>query len=611
MFFVHDLELILLYLVIFMAGYFIYERLISWKKIVQWKVPSQAKDFISGTFYGALTLVIEMISKLIFYDFNLPLFVATALIVSNLKNYVSALYSIIIPITVWGLNQGGSNIAIEITISFFVTMLSLELLKWFEVNKLIFFAFVTIFVALINFLITGFAWDYTLKTAFDQSSVIYIFVPLLVFVVSWFIKFSISSRVLFESTNFKYDGYYRSGLAQKAFEDFVKNNKTKHALFCAIKLNFNQKMNDNQNEEIVKTHLETLRKSLGLNNFYFSMSKNYYGVVIPYEGKVSIKKTIEGNKKELREEDDMLYELQLKLKLIPSIIKTSWEESVLMNSKVGVSLYGNGNASFEKLLSNASYAVESHSSKNVVSLYDHKELSSIKQDYRMISQMDKNITLDDYALTFIPIYNANKKETAFTYAEVRNVSEFDYYESIDEIVYSKGWETIFNRYFAAEALKKAEGKKIGFDYSLTIFEDNFDIEHFKSFVKVTNSKLENLYLFINKESIRQAKNIKRIKEAIDELQGINFVIDNDADQQKTLKIFDKVNMVFVQSENYELNFEGASVVNYSINSEDKIKKSYKNGITFLGGDAIENKIIFTKLDKQSKIYLESILKERR
>lgn len=608
MFVLHNLELLLLYLVVFITGYFIYERFVAWKKIAKINIPVQARDFLKGSYLGLITLFIFLINRLIWNEFDLPLFVLTAMITSFFKNYKSALYSLIPMLIYWGLEQGGSNISIAIVISMFVMLLFIEVIKWLDQTKLYMITMASAIVAFTNFLVLAFGFDIEYKEVFELGVIVFLVSSLCLFVMRWLIKFSISSKMLYESTNFKFEGFYRSGLAEKAFEEFIRTKKIHRAFFGLVKVNFNKKSDDSKNDEIIRSYIEGLRRSFGDQHLYFAVSKDVYGFVIPYQGKIDIKQSIKGNTKQLRDIDDMLFEMQATIRNVPNMIKTSWDETVTIAPKIGVVIYGLENCSFTKLIKDASFALTSYSTKNLVSLFDAREFANAKVANRLISQMDKNITLDDYAINFIPLYDAKKKTNAFTYASVVNISEYDYYETINEIIYAKGWEKTFNRYFAAEALKKAEGKKVGFDYSLTIFEDNFNVDHFISFIEDTGNKLENIYLVIPAESINKVRDIKLVRTEIAKIKGVNFVIDNNADKEKALKIFDKVELVYKQIGDTSNNFEGANIMSFDVETEEEIKQTKQKGITIFGGNTTESKITFTKLDKQSKIYLESILK---
>lgn len=611
MFILANLYLVMLYLIVFMLGYFIYERFTGWKTIAALNVPRQAKDFIRGMFFGSITIVVELINEQLYDGYVLPLFVITAILLTFFKNYLSALYAIVIPMIYWGLKSGGSDIAIIISISLFFTILTMETIRWFNQHWFISFVPAFLVVGFISFLISSFGFGIGYHESFEQITLPYLFIILCGYIMLWFVKFSVSSRILYESTNFKFEGWYRTGLAQKAFADFVSSKKVNRAFFCVLKIDFDKKLDANQNDEIIRTYLDSVRKHLGDHNLFFAVTQDMYGFVIPYKSKITIKQSLLGNKQTRRDADDMLFELEKEIKSIPHQIMASWDEKVYVEPKIGVAMYGLETASFVNLIRDSSFALSLSTSKNTIALYDFKELTKAKRNNKQISQMDKNIVLDDFALYFTPLIDIKKKSTALTYANIKNVADYDYYETVNDIVYSKGWETTFNRYYAAEALKKAEGKKVGFDYSLTIFENEFDYDHFVSFVEQTGNKLSNLFLFIPKESVAKVKNFTKVKQEIERISEVNFVIDHDADERKVKRIFKDVKYIYRHFGLESSKYPEAKVISFDIQTEHDVKRAIKNNVAILGGELFENKIIFTKFDKQSKIYLESIMKGRK
>lgn len=523
MYVINNWALYTLYITIFVISFFSFEKIKSFKSIASLGIHKQASDFIFGVFIGSITLLMQVINTEFLSNFKMPLYVSTVLLVMLLTNYISALYSMA-PSLIYLLLTQEIEAQIYVVVSFMFaimiiyqtlnTILKLKSTPWITMG-------ITLLASLIIFLIVGLGYDKKLgQHAFEQSALIFLLVPFGYAITFWLLKFSISSRLLYESANFVYSRFYRAGLTSNAIANFIEKHKTPKAVFGVFDIRYRVPGSEVRQREIIKTILQHISDTMPKKSVLFDATMGRFGFFIPLNQNVDIKNSIKGNYIRTRQRGDVISPFENLMSKCQIKLMTTWNEEIDISIKTGVSIYGIQSNSIKELMEYSTYALHTINKFSLINVFNPIKMYRRKRDNYELSLMDDKLQLDNFDLKPKKLISLEEK-TNILYLDVENISEFTYIETIDEMVYSLEWQNVFNRYHGASAIEEFSKVKehIMFDYAPTILDDKFDIYEFERNINAQGVDSENIILYFKNRGVELVKdfdilikNIKKLKE---------------------------------------------------------------------------------------------------
>lgn len=538
MYVLNDWGLYIVYIMLFMIAFFSYEKIRSLKPIASLNIPKQARELIFGATIGLVTLLTQVINEEFLSGFKLPLFVSTVIFVMMFSNYISALYSFVPNIIYWTLTKTMDSQFYVLIGTMFALMLIYQVLDFVLKNKYVTWILcsISLFASLITFFIAGPAYDNGFTDdAFERISLIFILTPFGYAVTFWIFKFTISSRLLYESANFIYSRFYRAGLASNAIANFISTNKVNRAAFGVFELRYDIPDTEVRKREVIKTTLQHISDTFPEESVLFDATMGRYGFFIPIKSKVDINESIKGNYSRMRRRNDCIAHVENILEKCQVKLMPTWKEEIDISIKAGVSIYGVQSNSIKTLMEYSTYALHTVNKFSLVNLFIPRKIYKRKRDNALLSQMDAKIQLDHFDLKEVTLKALKNKEQDLLYLDVENISEFTYIETIDEMVYSLNWQNIFNRFFGSSAVEEfAKSKnRIMFDYSPTILEDEFDIFEFERNLEAHEFKSNNLVLYFKERGLSLIKDKELVYKNIQKLRdrNISIAIEMKADQK--------------------------------------------------------------------------------
>ena len=523
MYVINNWALYTLYITIFVISFFSFEKIKSLKSVASLGIHKQAGDFIFGIFIGSITLLMQVVNAEFLSDFKMPLYVSTVILVMLLTNYISALYSIA-PSLIYLLLTQEVEPQIYVVVSFMFaimiiyqtlnTILKLKIIPWIIMG-------ITLLVSLIVFLIVGLGYERNLgQHAFEQSALIFLLIPFGYSITFWLLKFSISSRLLYESANFVYSRFYRAGLTSNAIANFIEKHKTSKAVFGVFDIKYRVPNSEVRQREIIKTILQHISDTMPEKSVLFDATMGRFGFFIPINQNVDIKNSIKGNYIRTRQRGDVISPIENLMSRCQIKLMTTWNEEIDISIKTGVSIYGIQSSSIKELMEYSTYALHTINKFSLINVFNPIKMYRRKRDNSELSLMDNKLQLDNFDLKPKKLISLNEKSNIL-YLDVENISEFTYIETIDEMIYSLGWQNVFNRYHGASAIEEFSKEKdhIMFDYAPTILDDKFDIYEFERNLNAQGVDPENIILYFKNRGIKLikdfdllVKNLKKLKE---------------------------------------------------------------------------------------------------
>lgn len=539
MYVLNDWGLYIVYLVLFMIAFFSYEKIRSLKPIASLNVPKQARELIFGLTIGLITLLTQVINEEFLSGFQIPLFVSTVLFVMMFSNYISALYSFLPSITYWTLTKDIDSEFYVLIGTMFSLMLIYQVLDFVLKNKFVTWILcgISLFAALITFFIAGPAYDMGFTdNAFEKVSLVFILIPFGYAVTFWIFRFTISSRLLYESANFVYSRFYRAGLATNAIANFITKNKTDKAVFGIFELKYQMPDTEMRKREVIKTTLQHISDTFPEEAVLFDATMGRYGFFLPIKTKVNIRESLIGNYARARKRIDCLSQVEHILSRCQVKLMPTWKEEIDISIKSGVAIYGVQSNSIKKLMEYSTYALHTVNKFSLINLFFPKKLYKRKKDNILLSQMDSKVQLDNFDLKEVLLKSLKEKGQDLLYLDVENISEFTYIETIDEMIYSLNWKNIFNRYFGSSAVEEFSKRKnkIMFDYTPTILEDDFDIHEFERNLDAHDFKASGLILYFKHRGISLIKDKELVYKNIGKLKLRNIAIAIEVEDGKKI-----------------------------------------------------------------------------
>ena len=551
MYLINDFALYSLYITIFVISFFTFEKIKSLKSVASLGIHKQAGDFIFGAVLGSITLLMQVVNEELSSSFNLPLYISTAILMMLLVNYIAALYSIA-PSLLFSLlvHDIEGQLYVVISIMFIVmiihqiliTTLNFKATHWITIS-------VVASMTLIVFLIVGLGYEHNLgRKAFEQSALIFLFIPFGYSITFWILKFSISSRLLYESANFVYSRFYRAGLTSNAIANFISQNKTSKGIFGVFDIRYRVPNSEVRQREIIKTILQHISDTLPEKSVLFDATMGRYGFFIPIKTNVDIKYSIKGNYIRARQRGDALYPIENLMNSCQIKLMTTWNEEVDIVIKTGASIYGVQSNSIKELMEYSTYALHTINRFSAINVFNPKKMYRRKRDNTYLSLLDERLQLDNFDLKENTLSSLEGGKNIL-YLDVENISEFTYIETIDEMIYSLGWQDIFNRYNGASAVEEFSKRKdmLMFDYSPSILTSDFDVYEFERNIDAQGVSPENIVLYFKNRGMEQIKDFEILEKALKKVKQKHIKIALEMPSVNSEKIMPYVDFICVDN----------------------------------------------------------------
>lgn len=615
MFVLEDIGWATLATVIFILFHFLYERGLRLKRVVALNIKFWNIEIISGLYYSIISLAIQLIIWNFGPSFFLPISVVISIVLITIRTSVVAVINLLPSLVFFILNFNISILTYVVYIIAFIGMVTHEVSKFFikrtwlakiiMLSTMVIVAFVAYFIYLgtNNFLETS---------VYESTLILSLLSALMLAAVSYFISFSKSANILFDSVTYTYLNYYRHAVGIITIQNQIKSQELKEGMFIVLKHSYTKPLNEVDEKEIKFSFLTDIEKSVPKNTILFFIQEDIHGIFIPNSFKGNIKDSLSGNALKLRDEDDNLKGLEEFLYKSQKYYHTANGEIAGVNLKAGLSLYGIQDSSLSKLEQNALFALNAFNSRseNIISLFDPKKMKEVIEETSKLKNMDQALKLDNFENKYRGIYSLKNKKFIGAISTIINNSEFNLTSSVREHVKFNNWIDEFDRYFAIIALQEfsdAKIEKVFFNYSPLVKKTEADIKTIVSKIKQLRIDASSVHFIIDEmpKTTAQQKTISLFKQ-----EGFKVVLENIMDEKILTKV--EPDFLIISPKNFtsKIIFDRERVIFSDIKTIDDLQLAVENGAKFIAGELINeenNMKNFDIFSKQSRIYLEELL----
>lgn len=615
MFVLEDIGWATLATVIFILFHFLYERGLRFKRVVALNIKFWNIEIISGLYYSIVSLAIQLLIWNFGPSFFLPISVVISIVLITIRTSVASVINLLPSLVFFILNFNISILTYVVYITAFIGMTTYEISKFFIkrnwLAKVIMMSAIlgASFIAYFIYLGTN---NFLETSVYESTLILSLLSALMLAAVSYFISFSKSANILFDSVTYTYLNYYRHAVGIITIQNQIKAQEFKEGMFIILKHSYTKPLAEVDEKEIKFSFLSDIEKTVPKNSILFFIEEDTHGIFIPNAFKGNIKDSLKGNSLKLRAENDSLKGLEEFLYKSQKYYHTANGEIAGVNLKAGLSLYGIQDSSLAKLEQNASFALNAFNSRseNIISLFDPMKMKEVIEDTSKLKNMDQALKLDNFENKYRGIYSLKNKKFIGAISTIINNSEFNLTQSVREHIKFNNWIDEFDRYFAILALQEfseAKIEKVFFNYSPLIKKSEMDIKTIVSKIKQLNINPTSIHFVLDEtpKTTNQLKSISLFKD-----EGFKVVLENITDE----KIINKVepDLVIVSPSNFAkiAHFDLEKVIFSDIKTIEELHEAVDFGAKFIAGELINeenNMKNFDIFSKQSRIYLEDLL----
>lgn len=288
-----------------------------------------------------------------------------------------------------------------------------------------------------GYLLYGFENSFSLQRDLLETTLLAALMGIvLLLIINYATKFSISANLLYESSTYHFDNYYRFEVAKKVIEKEISTKKIKFGFFVLFNHEYEKSPNVDLNKELDAAVLKHVSKQLGNYAIFFNFSNNVNGFFMPIKrSSLDIKKAIEGNKGKNRENSDPLKFLENIFTNVKKIYQTSGNTFVSVDVKASVCIYGIHDSSFVKLEDRAFRVLSEFSDeKNIIRVYNPMREKRFIEEHESIVLMDNALRLDNFSVAFFPVFSSKKAKTIAFLSMIENISEINLKQSTSDFV---------------------------------------------------------------------------------------------------------------------------------------------------------------------------------
>lgn len=535
-----------------------------------------------------------------------------------IKNINTVMFSIVIPALYYMMTNDVNEISYYLIFVLFLVITIYVFFDYFELKNI---SIYSIFISLLILSISGlfyiiYALDNSINRILIESTIFLVPSLFIIYMpIRMVLKISVSANILFESVNFVYSNYFRYSLSQKVIGDYIKMNKPKKAIFGLFKINIKDLHNAKIIKEIKNTILTKFENKISENAILFSYSEDTFGFFYPIKNDFNITKALKDNSNKLRKEKDAVSQLNDIFCSINKKYRTTQNQTFEVKTKSGISIYGVQSNSLETLERNSIFTINNnvYKKQNKVFVFNPKKLNQRMIDNRTLSLMDESINLNSFSNSFNPLLEINSFKNIGNYIHVENHYNYKIIGSIDSFLRNNGWKSTFDRYFSSEALNKSTNNRslIFIQYSTLVLKDDISITDLIIKIKKIKCSLSSIVWVISYEDIINRNKYEFIKSIIK--QGFKIALTNtfkfpliDIENLAPNYIVTKID----ELDKTEKSFIIPTIVP-DVSNEEKLKISLEYNAEIIGGNILGSHDDFKKIDKQSKIYIEDIIKNNK
>ena len=612
MIFISNILLSALFFILLSGLYFLGEKIKGTSFILNSKVPYTFKTIIEASLFGFFFLVIQ-ISFTKMYSQTIPyIFVVGFLVLFFNKGIFLSSISIAPGILYFLISKDHDNSFYIVLATAFIAALVFEISSHYlrEIpSKLITYAFLLVF-SLISLFISAHALSNGLNiNTFEYQMMPFIEVIIVDVLFSYAIKFSISANILYESINFVHSTYYRDSLLHTVIGNEVSTNKVSKGIFGVFNLNFEKGTSDSEKVKLSKKVLEQVKEEFPERTLLFKFDEERYAFFLAT-------KTLD-NKSDFVIKN-ILFDIETYAIRVNKKYKLENGRKRRAYINIGISLYGKQSSSITELETFALYALERKfmDNKDMVSIFNYSNYRKNINDVISVNQLDDVIGLDNYVLKFSPVISTNTKKTEFMFCEPENISESQFIDDIRIYMESIGKINTFERYFSTEAVKsfKKKSGKFIIPFSTERISMESFFESFLNHLLINKISGSDLVMIVRPNEIKDYKNFEKNYHELLNI-GITFAIFVTDYEQDNIKSILKPKYVLlngddvITKEEVEILTEkNIEVIHINVYKEENIFNSMESGITNFGGNLFQSNIFPKIFSKQSKIYLNTIIK---
>lgn len=583
MFILEDTGLIILFSVLLITSYFLYERVVVWKALSFLRIKKYILDSFDGLVFGAFTIAFRYILLQIDPNFNIPLFAVVSVIFLLFKNQTVSLFVFALPL----INYTITTNEIAITFTLITIVLSLHLIHIFleqflsksTTNLIIFILLATTSLLMMTVYKFWFEYDITRYT-YENSLMIPISFIIIYISLRTSIRISISANILFESANFVFSRYLRRSLLNESAGVYIKENKVEKGILGVFEITLPDDTTDDEKQEIIRTILFDFENEVGEDVVLFSNSEIRYGIFS------QLKNDLDWYKLNPRSYESV--ESDKLLSIIKSLNKpyiTTKGRMIFPLVKIGVSYYGIQSNSIDRLEEDALFALHNirYLEDEYISIFNYESKRRFLNDSKNVILLDDFLGLSDYENKYIKI--TNLKDIRFVYST--NFDDYDIFNSIDEVLRINNWKSTYDRYFAIEAINEIRDKEwnVIFEYSPILSNKNFDVDNFIRRIKKMNISPKRLKIIVSAKNINGDEEINKLLKLRE--NGVDFSIKDV--QNYTKPIDEKLNPQFIilgNVDEYKRWFKGKAFFPFAEN-EIEYNKAVAKGIKYINANAID------------------------
>ena len=605
MFFIINMSLTLFLLAIFVPIFFIFQKIRILSVVLNSNIPKIIGDITESLLYGALFIGIQVLSTNMSGSAINYLYIVGALTLYTVKGHIYSFISMVPGLVFYMLVNEYSQPFYILLATVFIFMATYEIYNFFFKNiwsKL--FTFGTILVwTFIMLFVASYALGMSLTSeTFEMQMLPFMMTMLSTAIFVYLINFSVSANILYESSSYVVEKYYREALSYKAIGEYISANKTVYAVYGILNIDFALKKSEEKNELIKRSVLKAIQNELPNDAVLFE-DTNKYGFFIGMKDsnnettKVKIVKTI----------SDALGKVSRKY-------NTQQARQTKVNVTSSIAFYGLDTSSINDLREYVHFTNEIPFKKINVHQFDHKKYKGHMKNIWNVDNLDNFVSLDNYINKYFPVYDFATKKSEYVFCNVENISDTQYIDDIREYMDDINMATVFERFFATDVMKTMNKLNSIYIYSYPslYLSSDFNIVDFIEIINRNNIKRKSIHFFIR---MNESENNAILKKNILELmgEGIGFVVNG-----KDIPLFKKMtkmnpNLAIVMPNSKDEINRNIKTISPNISSDQEFNllRENNNKVTLVSGSLFGSDIFPTKFSKQSKIYLEKLLKEKK
>ncbi|MCK5807267.1 MAG: hypothetical protein KAG91_02645 [Mycoplasmataceae bacterium] len=568
MFILSDIGLFLFTSIFMYVIYFLIRSALTFRALSFLHVSQHLVTAASGFLLGLAIVFVKYIDTAIDPNFSVPLFVIVPLVLLLFTNLNTTLYSILVSIIGYLIQNDVHAITYVIVSTFLFIIVVYLLLNFILKKSIVFISYfgAVVAITLLSYLIIEFATDTAdLRTKIEAEimmgpAFILIYIPYMILA-----RISESTDSLFESANFVYDGYIRKSFMKESVNKYIKDKKITKGLYVIFNPVDKTGMNDYDVEEIKVTILKKVKSILGDNSILFELENDNFG----FFRKIDLTRE---SAQSIRDSNQALLEKEI-LDVVNTPYKTTRDKTIIGNLSFAFSVYGIDENSVDKLEDNALHVLKNNKVNNDHSIkyYEFSKVKSKAIDSTNVKKLDEWIGLENFSNNYYPIINKEEEQIALL-VKTEKKWEFDVSDNVDDLVRYNMWYSTFERYFATIAIKDKANNKLFIYYSNSLDSD-FDIENFEKNIIKHGKKKEDL-VFVIKEKLCSKSGLKTIKAMRE--KGFFFAIELDTNDVNYAMNFDYV--IYSGREFKSTKFKNA--IYFNLGNKAELSEAFENGYDY-------------------------------